>query len=195
MLAPTTTQSIDLIPQLHKPFTDPKIRFALYDAPTAADVERSAHVAAAIRGFSTAYDRRPLLADAGAHDIPDLPAPFGGHPRARQRTLPKSLHNIAHPGEASDPPGARPAPPTPPLRRPQVLGLSPRAPPTPYTSWTPPHDAEEPTSYEEDAHKPAPALSTPTSLDDDYHLAQSSATHIQMIRMLCNAHRLFLWLI
>ena len=61
MLASTTTQSIGLIPQLHKPFTDPKIRFALYDAPTTAEVERSAHTAAAIRGFSTAYNRRPLL--------------------------------------------------------------------------------------------------------------------------------------
>ena len=101
-----TTQSISLIPQLHKPFTDPKIRFALYDAPTTAEVERSAHTATAIRGFFTAYNRRPLLEDAGAHEIPGMPAPFGGHPRARQQALPKSLHNIAHPGEASA--GARP---------------------------------------------------------------------------------------
>ena len=62
-----------LIPLLHKPFADPLVRFTLYEAPTSREVERSAHLTAAIHGFSCAYDRRPLLADADPQRMPGLP--------------------------------------------------------------------------------------------------------------------------
>ena len=89
MLAPAihtpapAAHSTGLIPQLHRPFADPKIRFALSDAPTALEVERSAIIAAAIRGFASAFERRALFADASAYDIPGMPPEFGGHPRLR----------------------------------------------------------------------------------------------------------------
>jgi hypothetical protein len=95
------TPSIALIPQLHKPFNDPKIRFALYDAPTSVEVERSANTATAIRGFATAYNRGKIIEDADARGMPGMPPEFGGHPRTRPRQpLPKSLHAIAHPEAA-----------------------------------------------------------------------------------------------
>ena len=50
-----------IIPQLHQPLTDPKERFTLYDAPTSREVERSANLAAAIRGFADAYDAKPPI--------------------------------------------------------------------------------------------------------------------------------------
>ena len=93
-----------IVPGLHKPITDPKERFALYDAPTPLVVEESAITHACTRGFFDAYDGRALLTDTVCTSIYGLPHPFGGHPDGESGTaLSPALLRIARPGAAPAP--------------------------------------------------------------------------------------------
>ena len=76
-----------IIPQLHQPLTDPKERFTLYDVLTSREVERSANLAAAIRGFADAFDARPPLQGRSGTTVPGLIHAFGGHPAAITMSL------------------------------------------------------------------------------------------------------------
>ena len=90
------TAGNQLVPQLHKPLSDPKDTFMFYDCPASRDVEYAAHVLASNHGYAAAFDRLPLLHGVVKASIPDFPKEFGGHPRTvLKHALPASLARIA----------------------------------------------------------------------------------------------------